>query len=355
MDKDYNNIPANACTFAAELELGNNGDDAKTAPIRLLARSSQPIEHWYWGNVVHDISGFNLNGKKRLPIDFDHDTGQAIGYANRFEQTPEGLVMSGTLVSHGGDRAEKIMKDMRAGIPYEASINFGGDGIEVEEVPAGTTAQVNGYEFTDGCIVRSWPLRGVAVCLYGADMNTQSQVFNDSGTLSAKVVSQNTEAEGMPEAKDEKAVEVEDSAVELAQVETAEEVETAKDEEATELSQAVEEEIAEAVEAVEAVEPEAEEPSEATFTQSDIADMVTEFGADIALQVVTNGGTVEDARQLSLEAKDAELAELRKKVAEYEAQKPAKTGASPASFSSNDTPGKPAKKNILNASLRRDK
>jgi polysaccharide deacetylase 2 family uncharacterized protein YibQ len=27
MDKDYNNIPANACTFAAELTFGDNGED----------------------------------------------------------------------------------------------------------------------------------------------------------------------------------------------------------------------------------------------------------------------------------------------------------------------------------------
>ena len=91
MSKDYNNIPAGACTFAAELEFGDNGENATTAPVRMLARSSQPIEHWYWGNVVHDTNGFNLNGKKRLSIDADHDPSQAIGYANKFEVEPAGL------------------------------------------------------------------------------------------------------------------------------------------------------------------------------------------------------------------------------------------------------------------------
>ena len=44
------------------------------------------------------------------------------------------------------DRATEIIHN-REGVPYEASINFGGDGIKVEEVPEGFVAQVNGYAF----------------------------------------------------------------------------------------------------------------------------------------------------------------------------------------------------------------
>jgi hypothetical protein len=166
-EPDLQAIPAAACTFRAEFaHLGDNGEGAKTAPVKLLARSSQPIEHHWWGNVAHDLNGFNLNGKKRLPIDFDHDTGEAIGYLNKFEVEEDGLYASGAIVStQEGDRASRILAQMRAGIPYEASINFGGDGIEVERVPAGKTAMVNGYELAgESQIVRSWPLRGVAVC-----------------------------------------------------------------------------------------------------------------------------------------------------------------------------------------------
>lgn len=78
------------------------------------------------------------------------------------------------------DRASEIIHKARAGVPYEASINFGGPGIKVEEVAEGRAAQVNGYQFDGpGIIVREWPLRGVAVCPYGADMNTRSELAQD--------------------------------------------------------------------------------------------------------------------------------------------------------------------------------
>ena len=134
-----------------------------------------------------------------------------------------------------------------------------------------------------------------------------------------------------------KAGEAEEAAVELAQVEAAEEVETATNEEAAELSQAVEEEVAEVAEAaVEAVEAEAEQPEEVQFSQSDIVKMHTDFGADIALQVMTNGGNYADARELHHKAEKAELESLRKQVAELQAAKPVASGASPIAFADGE-------------------
>jgi hypothetical protein len=343
----YDKIPAGACTFAAPLTIGDNGDDSKTAPFELLARSSKPIEHWYWGNVVHDMAG--AFGKERIPIDYNH--GEEIGFSNKRSITDEGLRLSGALVSvKEDDMAHTVMKRSKAGIPYEASINFGGDGIVVEEVPDGTFVEVNGYQFTNGVVIRKFPIRGCAFCLYGADGNTETQLFKDAGTVSASIVKPVKEAAEMSKPENTDAVEAIETAVELAQVEAVEEQPAAP---VAEL-QAVEDEAVEvAPAAVEAVEPEADEPVEATFSQSDIAGMVTEFGSEIALQVVTNGGTYEDAKELHNEAKEAELVSLRAEVAELKARPVAPTGATPAAFASNDTPGKPAKKNIRDAAVRR--
>jgi hypothetical protein len=75
------------------------------------------------------------------------------------------------------DKATEVIFKAKAGVPYEASINFGGDGIIVEEVPDGVSVEVNGYQFAGpGAVIRKWPLRGVAICPYGADMNTETEL-----------------------------------------------------------------------------------------------------------------------------------------------------------------------------------
>jgi hypothetical protein len=189
---NFSQIPANACIVAVgEFQLGDNGPNAKTAPVRLVARSGKPIEHWFWGRVVHDMAGMHLH-KSRLPIDYVHDSKEVIGFLNHFETESGDLVTSGALVPYGSnDRASEIIHKMREGVPYEASINFGGDGIKVQELAAGEMAEVNGAMFDGpGVIVREWPLRGVAVCPYGADANTESKAFgnNNSKTFSASVI-----------------------------------------------------------------------------------------------------------------------------------------------------------------------
>ena len=171
-------VPASALRMVGgPFELGDNGEGAKSAPIRMKARTGQPVEHWFWGRVVHDMAGMRLH-KDRLPIDYVHDPLEVIGYLNHFRADTDGLEVSGALVPYkDSDRASEIIHKARAGVPYEASINFGGPGIKVEEVAEGQAAQVNGYQFAGpGIIVREWPLRGVAVCPYGADMNTRSEL-----------------------------------------------------------------------------------------------------------------------------------------------------------------------------------
>lgn len=170
-------VPASALQFSVgAFELASNGESAKSAPFRMVARSGKPIEHWFWGNVVHDLDGMRLH-KNRLPIDYAHDAKEVIGYANHFESESGDLIVSGALVPFkDSDRATEIIHKQREGVPYEASINFGGDGIRLEEVRDGQSVQVNGYQFSGpGVVIREWPLRGIAICPYGADANTSTE------------------------------------------------------------------------------------------------------------------------------------------------------------------------------------
>lgn len=190
MDTKNTTAPAKAFSFDASISVGNNGPEAKTAPVRLLARTGKPIEHWYWGRVVHDLEGMKLS-KPRLPIDWVH-TDELIGTLTKFDISSGDLVASGFLKTNPArspDHAAIIMHDMQGedSIPYEASINFAGDGIVIEDIPAGQRTQVNGYTFDGpGCVIREWPLRGVAICPYGADGSTQTTAFNEADTISFK-------------------------------------------------------------------------------------------------------------------------------------------------------------------------
>lgn len=190
-ESKFSQIPSTACVFAVgEFEVGDNGEQSKSAPITLKARSGQPIEHWFWGRVVHDLSG--MVHKAKIAIDYCHDDKEVIGYLNKFDISTGDLMTSGALVPwKDNDRATEIIHKRKEGVPYEASINFGGDGIKVEEVAEGAKVNVNGFEFDGpGVIIRQWPLRGVAICPYGADGNTEMMQFTKTNkTFSASVAS----------------------------------------------------------------------------------------------------------------------------------------------------------------------
>ena len=178
MAETTKNVPANACRLViGDFEFGTNGEDAKTIPVRLNARSPEPIDHPFWGRIVHDMEGMAL-AKNRLPLDYAHNDGEVVGYLNHFEADDDGLRVSGAIVPFTeDDRASEVVHKHRNGVPYEASINFGGNGIKLEDVEDGEFADVNGYEFAGpGVIVREWPLRGVAICPYGADQNTATEL-----------------------------------------------------------------------------------------------------------------------------------------------------------------------------------
>lgn len=187
-------VPANALRLQiGTFEFGDNGEDAKTAPIRLVARAGKPIEHWYFGKVVHDFDG--MQHKNRIPVDYVHSENEVIGYVNKFDASSGDLQLSGALVPFkDSDRATEIIYKNRLGVPYEASIDFR-DSMVMEELRKGQVATVNGNEVEGpAVIIRQWTLRGVAVCPYGADPNTSSQL-SSAETVSVSVKRENEMSE----------------------------------------------------------------------------------------------------------------------------------------------------------------
>jgi hypothetical protein len=193
------NVPAAALVFnlgvfqfAEDVSTGG-GADGKNVPVKLLARTGQPIKHWYWGNVVHDLAGMKLH-KDTLPIDYCHEADEVIGYLDKFDTTSGDLVATGALVPFAAeDRAQEVAFKSKNKVPYEASINFNGGPLRLEELEQGTSAAVNGQVVQGpALIIREWTLRGVAICPYGADMNTKTEFARansakDDGTIDVTI------------------------------------------------------------------------------------------------------------------------------------------------------------------------
>jgi len=167
-------MPAEALRFDAGLF---TFDEARGAnrPISMLARTAQPIEHWYFGKVVHDMDGMTL-AAPTLPIDYCHDPDEILGFLDQFTTTKDGLMVSGDLVSfQPDDRTAEIAHKSDAGVPYQASIAFDPNTFVLEEVPAGAEVTVNGYELQGpAAVIRKWTLVAVSVCPYGADAGTRA-------------------------------------------------------------------------------------------------------------------------------------------------------------------------------------
>lgn len=182
-----NDVPAEAFVLAADVKIEKTGDDPLApVPIKVFARSAQPLDHWYWGRSVHDMEG--MFSKPTIPFDYCHNWDEILGQADQHEASNAGLTVSGELVPFTPtDRASEIKHKAARGVPYEASINFGGAGLLIEQVGEGAVAQVNGYQFEGpGVIFRKWPLRGVAICPYGYDGASQLMLKAGGPTVPVK-------------------------------------------------------------------------------------------------------------------------------------------------------------------------
>jgi len=278
--KTTKQFPARACCATiGTFVIGDNGDDAKTAPIRIMARSSEPIEHAWFGLVIHDMDG--MVHKDRIVLDYCHDDGQLVGYGNKFEFDAErNLIISGALTPFKDDRASEIISKARAGVPYEASIDFrprGTQGVKLEEIVMGERVMVNGREY-DGpiMVVRAWPLNAVAICPHGADDRTAAYLqTEETSTVEVEIMGKEIEKTDV------------EKAAELAAVEAAKVAEAAK--------------LAEAKKGVETpgdgTPAKLEPKAEGVDKHAEFKSYVDEFGATLAAEYFAVGTSLEDARK----------------------------------------------------------
>lgn len=173
-------VPRSALRFAAEFaaaEVPQSQHDGTTLyPFEMLARTGGVAYHPFWGRCVHDFAGM-VQPKPSISVDYCHNPSDVIGFADRIELRDNTLRLGGSMVSlKEGDRAYEVAGKRKAGVPYEASITTNWEGLQVEFLPEGYTAEVNGVPVEGPLnIFRSWELWGVATLPYGADANTSLQ------------------------------------------------------------------------------------------------------------------------------------------------------------------------------------
>lgn len=377
-------LNAPALRMAGELKLTSNGDGAKTAKVTLLARSGDPVNIDGWGLVVHDFDG--MKAKAKIPLDYNHDPEDSIGYLNNFDTSSGDLVCKGAIVLVNGpddgdedDDVAALVAKMTAGVPYEASIEFDDD-MTLEYLPEGVTTSVNGRTVAGPVyIVRDWTLKAVAICKFGKDSNTSATVqLSESKTsaekkgyfvrfannkkgintmnknetektvdpvdakASTEAVEAKAEAKAVEANVEAEQVQLSDSKAEASPV--AAEVVEAKAEQPKQEEKKVEE--AKAVEAP-AVQLSESPKAEKADPRSEFKQFVTAFGAERAATYFAEGKSYEAALSEHLKYQASQIEELSKKLSAVE-----RGAAKPITFSDSANRDETAKKSGLQSVIR---
>lgn len=142
-----------------------------------VAYSGEVIQnHYYWGNVVFDLSSMSVPAK--LPALVDHDRSARAGYADSSMITADGLVVAGTLLSNAAGK--EVASDSDEGFPWQMSVHINPGSIE--EISPGTSVEVNGKIHTGPLTVfRNSRISEVSFTATGWDPNTSAAAMSRGG------------------------------------------------------------------------------------------------------------------------------------------------------------------------------
>lgn len=135
--------------------------------------------------------------KDRVPLDYNHNEEEVIGYVENFQCTADAITADGVVLigDDSSDAAKTFAQNIDGGVPFEASAFL--DLSEAESV-----------ELEDG--VTEWSgalIRGVAICPYGTDRKTTVSLKLGETNFVVRLKNSNNEDETMDE---EKKVSIED-------------------------------------------------------------------------------------------------------------------------------------------------
>ena len=137
--------------------------------------------------------------KDRVPLDYNHNEEEVIGYVENFQCTADAITADGVVLSgdDSSDAAKTFAQNIDGGVPFEASAFL--DLSEAESV-----------ELEDG--VTEWSgalIRGVAICPYGTDRKTTVSLKLGETNFVVRLNNKSSNNEG-EEMDEEKKVSIED-------------------------------------------------------------------------------------------------------------------------------------------------
>ena len=135
--------------------------------------------------------------KDRVPLDYNHNEEEVIGYVENFQCTADAITADGVVLigDDSSDAAKTFAQNIDGGVPFEASAFLDLSEAESVELEDGVT------EWTGALI------RGVAICPYGTDRKTTVSLKLGETNFVVRLKNSNNEDETMDE---EKKVSIED-------------------------------------------------------------------------------------------------------------------------------------------------
>lgn len=166
---ETNDLPTNG---------SSTNDAGATTRVRLTVLAADALERWGLGRFAFEFATTRPL-RERLALDYDHDDGAVVGYAEGFESTDDGIFCNATILG-GPDapaRARELAFCLKNGVPFEVSPLVDFSTATMESVPDGATVRLNGREIAGPLdVARGATIRGVAICPHGTDPKTAALV-----------------------------------------------------------------------------------------------------------------------------------------------------------------------------------
>lgn len=121
-----------------------------------------------------------MKAAERVPLDYAHDDGLVIGYAEDFKFEDASVTAKATLLSDAdspNERAKLVAHAMRNGVPFATSALVDVSEAVATKVGKDDKRVVNGREIAGPFVMFDQAIiRGVAICPHGADVATSARI-----------------------------------------------------------------------------------------------------------------------------------------------------------------------------------